>query len=141
MNMLTPILRGLALASEDIEQLAQTLVKSTNGYVDFRDAFAKLDSRDDRKTLADRLVALGADPDTVAKALVDAPIAGWRIDPTVIGLTAFSTLGTALGAFHGYRRNQSIGWAVTWGILGGLVPPITLAFALAQGFGKPLRRK
>lgn len=46
----------------------------------------------------------------------------------------------ALGAltYHGYRRNRgSWGWGLTWGLLGGLIWPITGAVALAQGFGKP----
>jgi hypothetical protein len=50
---------------------------------------------------------------------------------------AISTLGTGLGAYHGYKRNGgSVGWAIGWGLLGGLVPIITVPVALAQGFGK-----
>lgn len=46
--------------------------------------------------------------------------------------------GTALGAYHGYRRNRgSIGWAIGWGLLGGMFPVITVPVALAQGYGKP----
>ncbi len=44
--------------------------------------------------------------------------------------------GTAMGAFHGYRRNNSIGWAVGWAVLGGLFPIIAIPIMLAQGFGK-----
>lgn len=42
-------------------------------------------------------------------------------------------------AYHGYKRNNSIGWAIWWGICGGGV--ITPAIAIAQGFGKPIRKK
>lgn len=40
-------------------------------------------------------------------------------------------------AYHGYKRNESVGWAIGWALLGGLFPIITPAIALAQGFGKP----
>lgn len=40
------------------------------------------------------------------------------------------------GAYHGYRRNQSIGWAIGWAVLAGFFPVITTAVAVAQGFGK-----
>lgn len=55
---------------------------------------------------------------------------------------AFGMLGTAgvgLGAYHGYKRNRSVGGAVLWGILGGIFPIFTIPVAFAQGFGK--RRK
>lgn len=58
------------------------------------------------------------------------------------GLTIFSWLATAsmaASAYHGYKRNDSIGWAVGWAILGGIFPIITPAIALAQGFGKRKR--
>ena len=46
-------------------------------------------------------------------------------------------MSSAASAFHGYRRNQSIGWAIVWGLLGGIFPVFTPTIALAQGFGKP----
>ena len=45
--------------------------------------------------------------------------------------------GTTVGAYHGYKRNNSVGWAVAWGLLGGIVPIITVPIALAQGLGQP----
>ena len=44
--------------------------------------------------------------------------------------------GAGAAAYHGYKRNNSIGWALVWGLLGGLSPLITNGIALAQGFGK-----
>jgi hypothetical protein len=41
-------------------------------------------------------------------------------------------------AYHGYRRNHgSILWAFVWAGAGGIVAPIGLGLAFAQGFGKP----
>ena len=53
---------------------------------------------------------------------------------------AWAVLGTAsmaASAFHGYRRNQSVPWALAWGALGLLFPIITPTVAIAQGFGRP----
>ena len=58
-------------------------------------------------------------------------------DPFWNTYALLGTVGMALGAYHGYRRNQSVGWAVAWGALGAAFPFITVPVALAQGFGKP----
>ena len=50
-----------------------------------------------------------------------------------------SIAGMGLGAYHGYKRNDSVGWAIGWGLLGGLLPIIVLPVAYAQGFGEPKR--
>lgn len=47
-----------------------------------------------------------------------------------------SIASTAACAYHGYKRNDSVGWAVGWALLGGMFPVITPAIAVAQGFGK-----
>ncbi len=47
------------------------------------------------------------------------------------GLAAIPVLG-----YHGYKRNDSVGWALVWGIFGSIVWPITVPVAFAQGFGK-----
>ena len=51
------------------------------------------------------------------------------------------TAGTAAGAYHGYKRNQSIGWAIGWGLLGGAFPILTTVIAIAQGYGKKKKGK
>lgn len=53
--------------------------------------------------------------------------------------SVMSTVGVAAGAYHGYKRDNSIGWAIGWAVLGGLVPFITIPVAIAQGFGKRKR--
>jgi len=55
------------------------------------------------------------------------------------GWWALSTASMAASAFHGYKRNNSVGWAVVWGILGGLFPVIVPVIAFAQGYGKRAR--
>lgn len=47
-----------------------------------------------------------------------------------------STVSVPLLVYHGYKRNESIGWAVVWGLLGGSFWVIGLPLAFAQGFGK-----
>ena len=53
---------------------------------------------------------------------------------------AASVASSAAGAFHGYRRNHSVGWALWWGVAGAMAPVIVPAIAIAQGFGKPSKR-
>lgn len=56
--------------------------------------------------------------------------------------TAMYVAGTASVfalAYHGYKRNNSVGWALVWGILGGAFWPLGVPIAVAQGFGKPVR--
>lgn len=50
---------------------------------------------------------------------------------------ALGLAGTSLGAYHGYKRNQSVGWALGWAFLGGLAPFIVIPLAFAQGLGQP----
>lgn len=55
---------------------------------------------------------------------------------TSLRVASFASL-VAL-TYHGYKRGRgSVGNALLWGILGGIVWPITLPIAVAQGFGKP----
>ncbi len=63
------------------------------------------------------------------------PGPGWYI------YSVASTAATAALAYHGYKRNQSVGWALVWGIFGGIVWPVTLTIAFAQGFGQPSVKK
>lgn len=49
---------------------------------------------------------------------------------------ALCTVSAAASGYHGYKRNQSVGWAISWFLLGGIFPVITPVIAIAQGFGK-----
>lgn len=46
------------------------------------------------------------------------------------------TAGVVACAYHGYKRNESVGWAVAWGLAGAIAWPIAIPVALAQGYGK-----
>lgn len=51
-----------------------------------------------------------------------------------------SAAGAAASAYHGYRRNVAaapVGWALWWAVWGALIPPVSLAIAIAQGYAKP----
>jgi len=50
------------------------------------------------------------------------------------GLLAMASAGVSV--YHGYKRNDSLGWGIAWGLLGGLFPVITPAVAFAQGLGQ-----
>ena len=48
-----------------------------------------------------------------------------------------SAAGLAMGTYHGYKRNQSVGWALWWAFWGSTTPYVTIPLAFAQGFAKP----
>jgi len=56
--------------------------------------------------------------------------------------TLASVAGMGTGAYHGYKRNDSVGWAIGWAVVGGIFPVVTIPVSIAQGFGKrkPRRR-
>lgn len=56
------------------------------------------------------------------------------VDDSIMRLIRMAAVG--IGAYHGYRRNDSVAWATGWGLLAGTAPVIVVAIALAQGFGK-----
>lgn len=56
-----------------------------------------------------------------------------------IVLASIYVAATATGAYHGYRRNDSVGWAIVWALSAGIFPYIALPIAAAQGFGEPRR--
>lgn len=62
------------------------------------------------------------------------------LSTTVKAIAAFIDLASVAGlAYHGYKRNNSIGWSIVWALFGGAVPIIGWPVALAQGFGEPKR--
>jgi hypothetical protein len=58
---------------------------------------------------------------------------------TIWGVAALAS-GVA-SCYHGYKRNDSVGWAVGWFALGMVFPIITPVIAVAQGYAKPAKAK
>lgn len=56
--------------------------------------------------------------------------------PWFWGLRVLSLVGAFSGAYHGYKRNRSVGWAIGWFLFGGMLPVLSIPISLAQGFGK-----
>lgn len=88
-------------------------------------------------------------PTTSALAKLASPLGASQADtsaptwstPIKAGLWALSAVGAGACAYHGYKRNSgSVGWAIGWGVLGGLFPILTTVIAFAEGYAKPLRR-
>lgn len=50
-----------------------------------------------------------------------------------------ATASFAASIYHGYKRNDSVGWAIWWGLMGALFPVVTPTVAVIQGFGKRKR--
>ena len=48
-----------------------------------------------------------------------------------------SIASSTASVYHGYKRNESIGWALWWGLMGALFPIVTPTIAVAQGFAEP----
>lgn len=54
--------------------------------------------------------------------------------PKIAGVMAL--VSASASAYHGYRRNQSIPWAMWWFLMGSIFPVFTPIIALAQGYGE-----
>ncbi len=50
-----------------------------------------------------------------------------------------STISMAASAYHGYKRNNSVGWAIWWGLMGSIFPVITPVIAYAEGYAEPAK--
>ena len=90
----------------------------------------------------------GAPRNEVAKALVQRGVPSGTVSAALTWLNAsqkwdlgvvggvLALASAAASGFHGYRRNQSIGYGLLWFVLGGIFPVVTPVIAIAQGFGK-----
>jgi hypothetical protein len=50
-----------------------------------------------------------------------------------------ATASFAASIYHGYKRNDSLGWGLWWGLMGAIFPVVTPVVGIAQGFGKRKR--
>lgn len=96
--------------------------------------FLKLYTGGARDRAARGLIAKGVSSSAVSSALtfLDAEA---RWDYRKIG-GVLALVSAAASGYHGYRRNNSIPWALVWFTLGGIFPIVTPVIAAAQGFGK-----
>lgn len=64
--------------------------------------------------------------------------AGYMAMPTwyKVGVPMLILASGAASLYHGYKRNNSLGWGLAWWAMGSAFPVITPTVALAQGFGK-----
>ena len=47
-----------------------------------------------------------------------------------------STVSMAASAYHGVKRNNSVGYGIWWGLMGAMFPVITPTIAIAQGYAQ-----
>lgn len=87
-----------------------------------------------RAEAARALVAAGVDQNVVGTAVSYLSASAKLNFGVVWGILAAASM--AASAYHGYRRNQSVGWALWWALMGTAFPIITPTIAVAQGFGK-----
>jgi hypothetical protein len=128
---------GVTLTEEQIDdigaELAADEMLSAYDLGDFLEQYDK----DTRKQIGAAIVAHGGDPRMVGRALNWASLGEWGMTgPRAVVWGILSTASAAAATYHGYKRNESIGWALWWGLCGALFPVVTPAIALAQGFGK-----
>jgi hypothetical protein len=133
---------GSSLTDAEINEMGKSLAPQTQtggGVDDVR--LAALMSNYDQMTqakLGAAIISAGGSDKVVSGALKMLKNDSWKADKrwgAFLGI--LSTASAAASAYHGYKRNDSVGWAVVWFLMGGLFPVITPAVALAQGFGKP----
>jgi len=129
---------GLSASSDQLEATADGLISGAGGasmvsFIQIENAMSVLD-KTSAKMLGQFLIAKGVSASSVNTAFKNAfptPSSGRSI------WAVLATASAAASAYHGYIRNDSIGWALVWFMLGGLFPVITPVIAVAQGFGQP----
>lgn len=131
---------GLGLTPGERDVLVVRLVEqigtlSPSDLADVLSAFG----RDEREQLVATLIGAGADPRKVADAVSELEqrriFDRKRQFRAVLWSVALASGG--LSAYHGYRRNEHVGWALWWFAMGTLFPVITPAVAFGQGFAQP----
>lgn len=135
MNALT--LMGLGDRQSEIDaEITGFLQRAPNPSSTAIADFLKLYSGDERTRIAQQLTARGVNPTATANALTWLDTQGkWLANwPKISSYLALAS--GAVSAFHGYRRNKSIGWGAVWFVLGTIFPIVTPVIALAQGYGK-----
>lgn len=135
-------LDGLGATEDELrdigESLAVNLRISTREFAQVLSPF----SEEERKTIIASYLSFEGDPGNLTRALEfiktqESLDVGPKSKGAKIAWGVLGTASMAAGAYHGYKRNQSIGWAIWWGFWGGVMPVFVPIVAVAQGFGKP----
>ncbi len=126
------------------QQLAERIKNAS--FIDMQAILEVIPTASERQEVAVRAIALGANSMDVQLALSNVEqgsvVKQWLKPPSMpvrIVWGVLSTLSFAASVYHGYKRNDSLGWGIWWGFMGAVFPVITPTIALAQGFGKPKR--
>lgn len=134
---------GLGTASGvDTQEIGAALAKKSNGFgfysSDLAAALQPFDA-ETRQAITSAYVVANGDLSLLAKAQDilnrNKLIVPFRRYAAIWGI--LGTVSMAASVYHGYKRNQSVAWAIWWGIMGSLFPVVTPVVAVAQGFGKP----
>lgn len=103
--------------------------------------FVKSYASEDQGRVKKELLLQGVSSATIDYALQPAPSPGlydsYYNSKWFWVHSALSSISGAACAYHGYKRNNSVGWAIGWFFLGSIFFPLTPVIAVAQGFGKP----
>ncbi|KKN61344.1 hypothetical protein LCGC14_0522760 [marine sediment metagenome] len=134
---------GAVLSDEQITatavQLAEQMATFSLQMSGLAEVFRQYD-RPTQEKLAAVIIAAGGDARVVGDALALSKGKANGLYPYYKKYAwAWGILSTASGAvsaYHGYKRNNSVGWALVWFALGSFFPVITPVIAVAQGYGK-----
>lgn len=129
-----PTLLGFSDANLDAE-IDGFLLKSPDPDSTSVANFLLMYGKDQRDAVGRALIAKGVRATSVSNAMTWLDRAD-KFNPTTFW-GALTLASGAASAYHGYKRNKSIGWSVAWFVLGSIFPIITPTIALAQGFAKP----
>jgi hypothetical protein len=101
-------------------------------FQNFHDSFDGFGASPDGLGATVRMGSIGDDLAPQPQVLeVNGTVRALKIAYAIAGLA-----GTGIGAYHGYKRNESVGWAIVWAFLGGIAPVVVIPVAFAQGIGK-----
>lgn len=129
-------LNGLGMSDVEAQSIGRSLVRRSSS--DIRGALAAL-SEDDKKKVIIAYLAAGGDPRTLEAAMTTSLTQTEKSRTLAIAWGVAGTISFAASIYHGYKRNDSLGWALWWGFMGALLPIVTPTVAIAQGFAKPKR--
>jgi hypothetical protein len=135
------------LTEDDKNKLAERVKNASTAFFgsDVRSILAAIPDAADRSDVAVKAISLGGDATSINNALASVTSSiefkkAFNVPlPLRIFWVAAAIASTGAGVYHGYKRNNSIGWALWWGLMGAIAPIVTPAIAFAQGFGKPAR--